>query len=94
MGVADKRTVAKLEALICALPEEKRSRYQAVQVKQTWGKLVVHMSDCTDEMKAVRNETQMKSGTICEECGQPGTTRGTGSIRTHCDHCWSKFEQE
>jgi len=87
---------AKLEAMLCALSAKDRKRIRAMMVKQEHGLLHLSIENSTKEMMQVVMDAEDSSGSICEECGKPGETRRSepGGIRTHCDVCRLKFQQE
>lgn len=43
-----------------------------IQIKQKFGELRVYVSGATDEARALINAAELRSRTVCEECGQPG----------------------
>ena len=63
--------------------------YVIFQVKEKFGRCRYYHSisaDCDYETaRAIESETERRSGTICEVCGAPGTTRSGGWIQTLCD---------
>ena len=67
---------------------------RASQVKEKFGTLSFYMTSATDEMWDIISEAEQKSGTICEDCGASGRRRGGGWIRTLCDTCAKKSNQE
>lgn len=80
-----------LEALILQLPEDEREHYYAMQIKEKYGTLCYYLSCGTDEMFALVEKAEEESGTICEECGQPGKLREQYHwLYTACDECNAK----
>ena len=77
----------KLEAIISAMPEEKRQYYRASQVKEKYGGLRFYMSGETEEMSRLIRIAEEKSEITCEDCGMPGETNDDGWIRTNCKKC-------
>lgn len=77
----------KLEAIIAAMPEEERTQYRAMQVKEKFGTLRFYMTTETDEMQALIDEAEEASAVTCECCGQPGKLRTQGWLFTLCDKC-------
>jgi hypothetical protein len=64
---------------------------RAVQVKEKFGQLRFYLSTTTEEMGNLIREAETKSGTICEECGQPGKLINDGGwLKTTCDSCLNK----
>jgi len=69
---------------------------EAVQVKEKFGTLrfYTQIRDCDSGfpwhmVDALCDDAGVRSGTICEECGQYGRLREGGWIRTLCDQCES-----
>lgn len=86
-----------VEALISHLSEEERPT--AAQVKEKFGMLRFYLNggEETPVPEAVRELVQIaenESGTICEFCGVPGTFRTGGWVKTLCDPCHEKREEE
>ena len=77
----------KLEAIISAMPEEKRQYYRASQVKEKFGTLRFYMSGETEEMSALIRVAENISAITCEDCGMPGKSNDRGWVRTNCDKC-------
>lgn len=60
----------------------------ASQVKEKFGSLRFYlMGGATEEVWDLIDAAESKSLEICEVCGQPGTLRGKGWVRTLCDAC-------
>jgi hypothetical protein len=55
------------------------------QVKEKYGGLRIYTSPYHDEFEKVIQELEVRSFTICEDCGKPGALRGGGWYRTLCD---------
>lgn len=75
----------RLEELILKLPEDKREHCKAAQVKEKFGTLRFYLDGGTKEMYTLIHEAEELSGSICEECGEPGKRQGKGWIKTVCD---------
>ncbi len=75
----------KLEKLILELPEDVRHECCASQVKEKFAGLRFYMDSATPEMYDLTHEAESLSFQICEECGEPGKTSGSGYIQTLCD---------
>ena len=58
---------------------------RAAQVKEKFGGLRFYMTSYTDTMHDIIHEYEEKSYITCEVCGEPGTTRRGGWIKTLCD---------
>ena len=83
---------AKLEALILTEPEGQRENYRASQVKSKFGGLRLYMSSSTPEMDAAIAIAEGLSYETCEECGAPGTSKGSiGWVWTFCQRCRSAY---
>lgn len=83
----------KLEAIIVAMPEEKRKDYYAFQVKQKFGGLRFYLSTGTEEMYKVTGEVEAKSMKLCEECGEPGAIAGTTWLTCYCPKHREEWEE-
>lgn len=70
-----------------AMPTED-NRLKAVQVKEKFATLRFYVDNPTNEALGAIREAEIASARICEECGQPGKTRGKQWIMTRCDECW------
>lgn len=46
-------------------------RYE--QIKQKWGELRIYVSGATPEARDLITAAELRSRTVCEECGQPGS---------------------
>lgn len=78
----------KLEAMIVSLPEESRTDVRASQVKQKFAILRYVVDGSTKDMWDLIHASEVESSVVCEDCGQPGSRRGTGYISTLCASCW------
>jgi hypothetical protein len=77
---------SKLETLIAAMPENVRSKYKAVQVKEKFGTLRFYMTHSTNEMEEIINVAEDRSATTCDVCGLHGSLSSDRSwIRTLCE---------
>lgn len=79
----------KLEALIMQEPEEQRSGFLCSQCKTKFASLRFYMSSETPAMTALIQETEDKSRSLCERCGNKGSIRQTpsGWLYVECDRC-------
>jgi hypothetical protein len=73
---------------------EKLSKYDGIefaQVKEKFGLLRVYINgvsgDIADEVYSLIDDAEIKSGDVCELCGEPGEGRSGGWIHTLCDKC-------
>jgi len=82
-----RRLSEKIEAIIVALPEDRRRHYRASQVKEKFGTLRFSMAATTAEIEAAIDEAEAGSAETCETCGAPGSERETagGWIHTACE---------
>lgn len=78
----------------CHCPGFEHRHPRAAQVKEKFAILRFYMSTATSEMWDLIKEAEEKSATICEDCGEPGVTRGGAWIRTLCDECAKKEGKE
>lgn len=74
----------RLEAEISGLPENKRHKYRAVQVKQKFGALRFYMTRSTDEMQDLIDAAEEESASVCETCGAPGKVSRGPWLMTYC----------
>ncbi len=58
-----------------------------VQVKEKFGTLRFYMDHATPEMNAMISKAEAKSAVTCEQCGETGSLRSGGWMRTLCDPC-------
>ncbi len=80
-----RRLSEKIEAAIRAMRVEDREHYYASQVKEKYGTLRFYMDASTFEMNGWIDEAEAESAVTCETCGEPGSLRGTGWLRTACE---------
>lgn len=60
------------------------------QVKEKWGTLRLYFAGGGAYAEGFIHALESISASICEDCGAPGKTGGTGWIRTLCESCRSK----
>jgi hypothetical protein len=77
-----------LEPHIESLPEEIRSQLYVVQIKEKFGGLRFYMQSETPYMRGAIAVAERMSYLLCEHCGNKGTRRSGGWIRTECDDCY------
>jgi hypothetical protein len=65
----------KIQQIVQTLPEEDRKNFTVAQVKQKFGLLRFVIDDWNEDIRALIKEYELKSLTICEECGQAGIQR-------------------
>jgi hypothetical protein len=74
-----------IEGMVCALIALGWDR-QVGQMKERLGALRVYVGHhCTDAMQRLIDETERRSLTICDKCGNPGTLRPGPGIETLCN---------
>lgn len=67
---------------------------EVLQVKEKFGGLRIYVDGGNEKLQAAIEEAEKKSYRTCEECGQSGTTREGGWLRTLCDtHAEGRKEQ-
>ena len=57
------------------------------QVKEKFGTLRFYYSGGDDVIDGMVRMAESMSGVTCEECGNPGESRGGGWIHTYCETC-------
>lgn len=84
-----------LDQLCCALTDVIRAdqlSFQATQVKEKFGQLRFYAQGGTARTRALIDAAELRSGTICEGCGDTSYLRNRGGlITTICDSCWTSF---
>jgi hypothetical protein len=84
------RLIDQLSSDITELDKRDGTTTIAVQVKEKYGGLRFYIEGGSDEVYERISEAEVDSLTICELCGEPGTTRDDGWVSTLCDKCWDK----
>ena len=64
------------------------------QVKEKFGTLRFYHTGGDDYIRGMITMAEAMSGSTCESCGNPGKQTGGGWIRTICEPCEIKREQE
>ena len=69
--------------------EEKENVRQVTldQVKEKFGTLRFYYSGGDESIVGIVSLAESLSGRICEDCGNTGSTRGDGWVRTECESC-------
>ena len=57
------------------------------QVKEKFGTLRFYYSGGDDYISGLVSMAESMTGVTCEECGNPGESRGGGWIHTYCEPC-------
>ena len=63
------------------------------QVKEKFGTLRFYYTGGDDEISGMVRMAESMSGVTCEECGNPGESRGGGWVHTYCTPCEIKREE-
>lgn len=69
------------------IPEEHRNDLHIEQLKEKFGLCRCYMSVSIPFVEGIVVAIETMSGTICEQCGQPGSRRRGGWIKTLCNTC-------
>jgi hypothetical protein len=83
-----------LEPLVAEFEQATRCNFEIVQVKEKFGGLRIHVNLANDAMRQRIETAIQESFHTCEVCGQPGTLREGGWIKTLCDEHAGTGEQE
>jgi hypothetical protein len=85
-----------LTAIIAAWPEEGRAELAMCQVKEKFGTLRAYPygGAWPPGMGEAIDRAEERSKRTCEGCGQPGTLRARGFVRTLCDECEAAREAD
>ena len=62
------------------------------QVKEKFGTLRFYYSGGDDYISGLVSMAESMTGVTCEECGNPGKSRGGGWIHTYCEPCEEQRE--
>lgn len=88
----------ELNSLPVFLLPEKHKDFGIGQVKEKFGGLRFYLDTVPDEIRdnvyKLIGDAESESYKVCEECSAPGRAQGTGWIRTLCDDCQEKLEQD
>jgi len=64
---------------------------EILQIKEKFGGLRVYTTNgCSEELMDMIIAAEKASYSTCEMCGQPGSRKSDGWIKTACDLCWTK----
>lgn len=66
---------------------EEEVQVVAAQVKEKFGGLRFYVDGADDEVRGMIEMAEGMSYKICEDCGNRGSTRDAGWLRTMCDPC-------
>lgn len=66
----------------------------AIQVKEKFGSLHFYVGETTSEVHDAVNEAELKSTSICEQCGEPGVIGGKFWLKCLCVKCREEDENE
>jgi hypothetical protein len=64
------------------------------QVRATLDSYPQELKDARQKIEELVNKAESTSFKICEECGELGTVRGDGWIRTQCDACEKEMKRQ
>lgn len=67
---------------------------EVVQVKEKFGGLRFYVSNASEELYKAIDKAETESFHICEHCGAPGKLGGKGWIKTLCEPCRKKWDDE
>ena len=73
--------------LIYNLSEKLEGHVKAVQVKEKFGGLRFYVDGYSEEIGNLIADAERLSCKTCEVCGQPGSSKGGGWIKTLCQPC-------
>ena len=59
---------------------------QIVQIKEKYGELIIYTDTTSPYVQGIIDTVSYMSCRTCEVCGQPEVTRGSGWLKTLCDH--------
>ena len=79
-----RRCSEKIEREIRSLPEDLRTEFYAVQLKEKYGTLRLYLSRFNEQMEEAVSIAETESSVTCEVCGDPGKLRVNGWLRTLC----------
>jgi hypothetical protein len=79
------RLCEDLEPLVAELEQASGSPFEVLQVKEKFGGMRVYVNDANDAIRQRIETAIQESFHTCEVCGQPGTLREGGWIKTLCD---------
>jgi hypothetical protein len=89
------RLCEDLEPSVTEMEQETGSQFEILQVKEKFGGLRIHVNHANDAIRQRIEAAIQESFHTCEVCGQPGTLREDGWIKTLCDlHDSAQWEQE
>lgn len=75
-----------IQITINSMPEQIRSDFYAVQIKEKFGTLRYYMNHTTPYIDGAISMAEHMSAWHCEDCGSPGSSRSIkGYIQTLCD---------
>ena len=79
------RLCGDLEPLVAQLEQEIGCQFEVLQVKEKFGGLRFYVNRKSDAIRQRIEAAIQESLHTCEVCGQPGTLRENGLIKTLCD---------
>jgi hypothetical protein len=79
------RLCEDLEPLVAALEKQTERPFEVLQVKEKFGGLRFYVNHANDAIRQRIEAAQQESFHTCEVCGQPGTLRENGLMKTLCE---------
>lgn len=79
-----------IEKELAKIPIETCDSFEVIQVKEKYGGLRFYTNWENNEISKLIEKAESQSEEICEECGNPGKSRGNEWIITLCDKCYTK----
>jgi hypothetical protein len=79
------RLCEDLEPLVAKFEQASGSQFEVLQVKEKFGGMRIHVNHANDAIHQRIETAIQESFHTCEVCGQPGTLREDGRIKTLCD---------
>lgn len=91
-GPGWEKLIRKLAEDIQKNCDETGDQVYAFQVKEKYGGLRFYIDGANEDVFNLIHKGEEESLVICENCGNPGKTRGGGWIYTRCDECYNKIK--
>lgn len=88
------KIITDLDEALCRVYPD----YEVVQVKEKFGTLRFYIGGVPEPIRDVVYDAiadaERISARTCEWCGEPGTSRSGGWVRTLCDGCEAEYQEE
>jgi hypothetical protein len=88
------RLCEDLEPLVAQFEQETGNQFEVLQVKEKFGELRIHVNHANDAIRERIGVAKEEAYRTCEVCGQSGTLREDGRIKTLCDEHASEQETD